>query len=74
MTEMTWTTLVIGGPLPRNKITQFRELFDQYFGGPGGLDDPKVLFDEAIANKTTLTLSGSQNWGNADDLEASCRV
>jgi hypothetical protein len=74
MTEMTWTTLVIGGLLPRTKITEFRELCDDYFGGPGSLDNPKVLVDEAIANRTVLTLSGSQNWGNADDFEPSCRV
>jgi hypothetical protein len=33
MAEMTWTTLVIGGPVPRNELAEFRELCDEYFGG-----------------------------------------
>ena len=45
MAEMTWTTLVIGGPLPQNKVAQFRELAEEYFGGSGAVDDPNVLID-----------------------------
>jgi hypothetical protein len=72
MAEMTWTTLVIGGPLPQNKVAQFRELAEEYFGGSGAVDDPNVLIEHALRDGTSVTFADTVNFGNADELETLC--
>ena len=73
MTEMTWTTLVIGGPMPKNKVNEFRALVREYFGGDGVLDKPDDSIDDALREGRSVSLSGELNFGSAEELEHRCR-
>jgi hypothetical protein len=73
MAEMTWTTLAIGGHVPANKLAEFRELCDEYFGGFGAVDKPKDLIDRALRDGESVTFADTLDFGNADELEAVCK-
>jgi hypothetical protein len=67
-----WTTMKIGGAVPPDKVEEFKSIAKGDF--PDDIDgDAKELVDGAIADKTALTLSGTCNFGDADELEAACR-
>jgi hypothetical protein len=72
MAEMSWTTFTIGGPIPENKIEEFRTLCDEYFGGFGAVDKPNDLIDRALRDGESVTFADSLNFGNAEELECAC--
>jgi hypothetical protein len=67
VSEMTWTTFHIGGPLPHDLQDEFDEIVEN-----GYWEDPDDV-EEAIAKGRSFCLSGEANYGNDEELESFCQ-
>ena len=72
MTEMTWTTMHIGGPLPENKIGELCEAIDEDFSGNKPTEGWEGAIEGSIKAKVALYIDGEVNYGDADAVEAFC--
>jgi hypothetical protein len=73
MSEVTWTTMFIGGPVPANKIEEFITIVDNYFV-PQDANDDGEWFHGVLKSRLRLELADSQNFGNVDELETFCAL
>lgn len=72
MTEMTWITMHIGGPLPENKIGELCEAIDEDFSGNRPTEGWEAAIHTAIGGNDTFFVDGEVNYGDADAVEAFC--
>jgi hypothetical protein len=76
MTEMTWTTMHIGGALPADKIDDLigaiLEDFHEIANGPTQEDDEELV-REAAGEAISLLVQGQVNHGDPDAVVAFCQ-
>lgn len=69
MTEMTYTTVHIGGAIPQNLIGELEELISESFHDLYS-DEPNV--EAAITAGTSFEVTGNVNYGNPEEVIAFC--
>lgn len=73
MSEVTWTTMHIGGPLPADKIEDLLDMIDGAFSEmAAGPDDGNQVRD-AVKAKESLFLQGQVNYGNPECVTTFCK-
>jgi hypothetical protein len=65
MGEYVWTMVTIGGKASPEAIEGLKVLAESYF------EEGDV--QEALTDRTSLTLQGTRNYGNADETEELCQ-
>lgn len=71
MTEMTWTTMHIGGSLPSDKIDDLIEAADCFCNRDGDFDEKGIRL--AANENRSLCMQGDVNYGNPETLIDFCQ-